>query len=139
MRHYHSPSDGEKQVPINLTSCSFAPIPGTRITLVILSPEAELRLSVQLRIPGRFKAIRGEALRDLSVGAEAFAQQNYGLGNQLYLSVTLLVDHAHWRGGWLLFHCPPGEEEKLVEYLAAARDAVVADLRKERRQRSSRN
>jgi hypothetical protein len=138
MRHHRSPSDGEKQVP-NLVGCSFAPIPGTRIALIIPSPEAELRLSVQLGIPGRFKAIRGEALRNLAPGAEAFAQRNYGLGNQLYLSISLLVDHAHWRGGWLLFHAPPGQEEKLVEYLAAARDAVVISLRKERLQRGSKN
>jgi hypothetical protein len=138
MRHHNSPPDGEKQVP-NLAGCSFAPIPSTRITLVIPSPEAELRLSVQLGISGRFKAIRAEALRNLAAGTEAFAQQNYGLGNQLYLSVSLLTTHHRWRGGWLLFHAPPGQEEKLVKYLAAAREAVVADLRKERLQRGSKN
>jgi hypothetical protein len=137
MRHYHSPSDDGWQV--DLTGCSSAPIPGTGIHLVIPSPEAELRLSVQLGVSGRFKAIRGEALRNLGVGAEAFAQNNYGLGQHLYLSVSLLTTHSRWRGGWLLFRCPPGEETKLIEYLTTARAAVVADLRKERLHRGSRN
>ena len=73
-------STGEGQSPIDLTGCSFAPIPDTRITVVVPSPEAELRLNVQLGIPGRLKAIRIDALRTLTAGAEAFAQKNFGLG-----------------------------------------------------------
>jgi hypothetical protein len=139
MRHYHSPPDGEKQASIDLAGCSFTPIPGTRITLVLPSPEAELRLSVQLGVPGRFKAIRGEVRRNLTAGAEAFAQRNYAIGGSFYLSVSLLTTHHRWRGGWLIFLCPAGWEEKLVEYLIAARAAVVADLRKERAQYGSKS
>jgi hypothetical protein len=129
----------EGQSPIDLTGCSFAPIPGTRIALVIPGPEAELRLSAQLGIPDRLKAIRADALRNLAPGAEAFAQRTSGLGGHLYLSVSLLTTGDHWRGGWLLFHCPPGEETTFVEYLATARDAVVTDLRKERASGGSRS
>jgi hypothetical protein len=89
--------------------------------------EAKLRLSVQLDIPNRFKAIRADALRNLAPGAEAFAQRNYKLGQHHYLSISLLTDHTRWRGGWLLFLCPPGEEAAFTEYLATARDAIVAD------------
>jgi hypothetical protein len=75
----------------------------------------------------------------LAAGAEAFAQNNYAVGDHLYLSISLLTDQDHWRGGWLLFHCPPGEETTFIEYLAAARDEVVVRLRKERLQRGSKS
>jgi hypothetical protein len=142
MHHNYSPSDDGRQAPtgpIDLTGCSFAPIPGTRIALVIPSALAELRLNARLNVAARLSAIRAEALGHLAAGAEAFAQQNHAVGNQLYLSVSILTTHTHWRGGWLLYRCPPGEETAFVEYLAAARDMVVADLRKERLQRGSRN
>jgi hypothetical protein len=138
MRRNIPPAGDEKQA-IDLAGCSLAPIQGTRIALVIPSPEAELRLSVQLSIPYRFKAIRADALRNLEPDTEAFGQRNFALGQHLYLSISLLTTHRQWRGGWLLFACPPGEEEKLVEYLHAGRDAVVANLRKERRQHGSAN
>jgi hypothetical protein len=130
---------GEGQSPIDLAGCSFAPIPTTRIELITPSHEAELRLSVQLDVADRFKAIRADALRNLEPNAEAFAMRNYGVGDSLYLSISLLTSRTHWRGGWLLFHCPPGEETKLVEYIATARDAVVANLRKERASGGSRS
>jgi hypothetical protein len=128
----------ENQSP-DLAGCSLAPIPGTSIRLVIPGPEAELRLSVQLGISGRFKAIRADALRGLRARAEAFTQRNYGIGQHLYLSVSLLTTHRLWRGGWLLFHCPAGEETNLIAYIHTARDAVVAGLRKERTRRGSKN
>jgi hypothetical protein len=121
----------ENQSP-DLAGCSLAPIPGTSIRLVIPSPKAELRLTVQLGLPNRFKAVRGDALRNLAAGAEPFAQRNYALGRHLYLSVSLLTTLRSWRGGWLLYHCPPGEETKLVAYLEAARHVVVPGLRAER-------
>ena len=136
MRENLPPSGDEKQAT-DLSGCSFAPIPGTQIALVIPCPEAERRLSAQLGIPDRFKAIRAGALRNLAAGAEAFAQRNYALGNRLYLSVSLLTDHTRWRGGWVLYCCHPGEETALTKYLARARDAIVVDLRKERLQRGS--
>jgi hypothetical protein len=139
MRNKFVSSRGEGQSPIDLTGCSFAPIPGTRIALVVPDRDAEKRLARQLDIPNRLAAIRTDALRNLVAGAEAFAQRNYALGTHLYLSVSMLTTHAHWRGGWLMFQCPDGWEEKLVEYLHAGRDAVVAGLRKERLQRGSRN
>jgi hypothetical protein len=123
---------GDGQSPIDLSGCSFTPIPGTRIALVIPNPEAELRLSVQLGIPKRFKAVRTDALRNLAAGAEAFAQHNYAIGDGLYLSASLLSSRQRWAGGWLLFHAPAGTETDLIEYIHAARDAVVADLRQER-------
>jgi hypothetical protein len=132
-------STGEGQSPIDLSGCRSALIPGTGIRLIIPSPEAELRLSVQLDIPGRFKAIRSDALRDLAPGAEAFAMRTYGVGGGIYLSVSILTTRQSWRGGWVAYLCPPGEETKLVAYLEAARDAVVADLRKERLQRGSKS
>ena len=124
---------------LDLAGCRVALVPHTRIALVIPGPEAERRLSARLGIPGRFKAIRAEALRNLALGAEAFAQRNYGLGGHFYLSVSLLTDRENWRGGWLLFHAPSGWEERLVKYIEAARDEVVTDLRKERAQRGSKN
>jgi hypothetical protein len=131
MRENIPPATNENQ-PLNLAGCRFAGLPGTKIALVIPSPEAELRLSVQLGIPDRLKAVRTDALRTLTAGAEAFAQKNFGLGNGLYLSVSLLTSRQRWAGGWLLFHEPAGTETDLIEYIHAARDAVVADLRKDR-------
>jgi hypothetical protein len=76
---------------------------------------------------------------NLAAGAEAFAQRNFDLSHGLCLSISLLTDHDYWRGGWLLFHCPPGEGAKLIEYLAVARDAVVVSLKRERLQRGSKS
>jgi hypothetical protein len=132
-------STGEGQSPIDLSGCRFALIPGTRIRLVIPGPDAERRLSIQLGIPGRFKAIRAHARRNLAAHAEVFAQRNYAVGSGFYLSVSLLTTRRRWRGGWLLFRCAAGWKEKLVEYIHAARDAVVADLRKERARHGSKN
>jgi hypothetical protein len=130
---------GEGQSPIDLSGCSFATIPGTRIALVVPGPAAELRLSVQLGIPRRLKAIRADALRNLALEAEAFALRNSRVASGLYLSISLFTTRQSWRGGWLMFQCPAGWEENLVEYLATARDAVVADLRKERAQYGSKS
>jgi hypothetical protein len=132
-------STGEGQSPIDLAGCSFAPIPGTRIALVIPNPEADLRLNAQLDFSARLKNIRAGALRSLAPSAEAFAQRNYAVGAHLYLSVSILTTHQRWRGGWLMFQCPAGWEEELVEYLATARAAVVADLRQERAQYGSKS
>jgi hypothetical protein len=132
MRKNSVSSTGEGQSPIDFSGCSFVPIPGTRIRLVIPSHEAELRLSVELGVADRFKGIRADALRNLTADAEAFAQKNFGLGNGLYLSVSLLTSRQRWAGGWLLFHAPAGTETDLIEYIYVARDAVVADLRQER-------
>ena len=74
-------------------------------------PGSRSRLSVQLDIPTRLAAIRAEALRNLAPSAEAFAQRNFAIGRNLYLRVSILTDHAHWRGGWIFFRCPAGEEK----------------------------
>ena len=132
MRDKFDSCTGEGQSPIDLAGCSFALIPGTKIRLVIPSPEAELRLNAQLGILGRLKAVRTDALRTLTAGAEAFAQHNYAIGDGLYLSASLLSSRQRWAGGWLLFHAPAGTETDLIEYIYVARDAVVADLRQER-------
>lgn len=137
--HENNPPKASENQPLDLSGCRFALIPGTRIRLVIPGPEAELRLSIQLDIPGRFKAIRADALRNLAPAAEAFGQRNYAVGAGFYLSASVLTTHAHWRGGWLLFHCSLSEETKLAEYIKAARDAVVVDLREERAQRGSKS
>jgi hypothetical protein len=139
MRTNSASSTGEGQPSLDLTDCSFAPIPGTAIDFVIPSPEAELRLTVQLGVPDRFKAIRTEALRNLAPGAGAFAQRNYAIGQHLYLSVSLLTTHSRRRGGWILYFCAAGEETNLIAYIHAARNAVVADLRKEWLKRGSKN
>lgn len=139
MHNKTHPTTDENQPSPDLSGCSFAPIPGTRIALVIPSHEAELRLSVQLGIPDRLKAVRTDALRNLAPNAEAFAMRNYGVGGGVYLSVSILTTRRSWRGGWVAYLCPPGEETKLVEYIATARDAVVANLRKERLQRGSKS
>jgi hypothetical protein len=131
MRETNPPEASENQA-IDLTGCSFAPIPGTRIALVIPSPEAELRLATQLDVAARLQAVCAEALRAAAAGAEVFGQRNFAIGGGIYLSISLLTSRQSWRGGWILYYCPPGEETAFVEYLEAARDAVVAGLRKER-------
>jgi hypothetical protein len=133
------PTGNEKQASIDLAGCRSALVPGTDIRLIIPDRDAEKRLGRQLDVPSRLAAIRADALRNLAASAEVFAQRTFAIGQRFYLSASVLTTQNHWRGGWLMFQCPAGEEEKLIEYIHAARDAVVFDLRKERLQRGSKS
>jgi hypothetical protein len=140
MRKSNPPESDENQVPIDLAGCRWGVLPNSDgIRILIPSKAAADRLGFELDVPARLAAIRSEALQKISSEEEAFAQRNYAVGTHLYLSVSILTTHAHWRGGWLLYFCPPGEETNLIAYIHAARDMVVANLRKDRAQHGSKS
>ncbi len=141
--HPKSPSCwGEGQAPLDLTGCSFAPIPDTDIQLCHPTGTVAKRLEKEFKIPSRIVGLLKAARKDIG-GREIFLQDHHQIGHTpnglVYVVITILATAQHWRGGWFLALVLPAEADVFKRHLESARAASVEELRTERRQHGSRN
>jgi hypothetical protein len=133
----------EGQSPLDLSGCSFAPIPGTGIRLCHPTGYVAERLGKGFGISSRMAHLLTVARTN--IGDREIFLQDYRLigyapnGNPIHLIITILTTARYWRGGWFLASVPPEEADVFKRHVESARAASVEELRTERRQHGSKN
>jgi hypothetical protein len=132
-----------KQTLIDLAGCHSITVSGTGIRMLTPDKNAANRLSDTLNVPSRLIKLRQAARRGIG-DRELFLQDDFivGLsenGEPVHLLSSLLVSRSAWRGGWCLVIVSDHDDAAFTKYLAVARAAIIADLRKERASGGSRS
>jgi len=136
MHKKDSSSGDENQFSIDVSAFVSETISGTTIRLLRARPETQAALARQLDIPRRLELLRRCPRQRIQTGSSPSARflqdcarvGETSAGETIFLVLSVIEDLPRWGGGWFLAVTPRDTEERFQCYLAASREAIVAEL-----------